>query len=365
VKFAPGPGNVAVQEVPAPELATGKILIDVHAVALCGTDRSAIAGGEGMRLPVTLGHEVSGTITAIAPDVDTHLKVGDRVTVETDAYRCGRCEYCRKEEYNRCPYRLGIGTTVDGGLADQLVMPADTVHKLPDNVSLVAGALTEPLAVSVHAVVERSPSLAGEVVLVVGPGAIGLLCAQVAKAVGATVVLVGRSRHADRLAIARGLGIHHTIDSETQDVEAFVKSLTDGYGAHSVFECSGGPDVLEGAGSLLRRGGRIVLVAFVTKQPSVDVDRLINHELELVGARGKRPSSYRTALRLMEAGQVDLERVIGARLPLDEWEMGIELVAGGMKVVLEVRPGEDSMAGAPRVRTGTPAWSSRYSRPSW
>ena len=158
-------------------------------------------------MPRTLGHEVAGTIRGDRPGRrDAHLAVGDRVTVETDAYRCGNCEYCRKEEYNRCPYRLGIGTTVDGGLADQLVMPAETLHKLPDGLSMAAGALREPLAVAVHARVEQSPPLAGEVVVVIGPGAIGMLCAQVARAVGATVVLVGRSRHADKLALARAPG---------------------------------------------------------------------------------------------------------------------------------------------------------------
>jgi L-iditol 2-dehydrogenase len=365
VKFAPGPGNVEVREVPAPELTPGKILIDVHAVALCGTDRRAIVGGDGMDLPVILGHEVAGTIAAIAPDVSTQLVVGDRVTMETDAYRCGRCAYCRKEEYNRCPYRLGIGTTADGGLADRIVMPADTVHRLPDRVPMVAGALTEPLAVAVHAVVEQGPALAGEVVVVIGPGAVGLLCAQVARAVGATVVLVGRSRHAQRLALARELGVPHTVDAETEDVAELVSSLTDGYGAHSVFECSGAAGVLEGVPPLLRRGGRIVLVAFFDEQPSVDVDRLTHHELELVGSRGKRASSFRTALRLMEAGQVDLGRVIGARLPLDEWEAAVELVAGGMKVVVELRPGEDrASVGATReAEYRRPrGWSSRYTR---
>jgi L-iditol 2-dehydrogenase len=338
VKFAPGPGNVAVREVPAPELSAGKVLIDVGAVAICGTDRSAIAKGQGMTVPRTLGHEVAGTIREIAPDVETALQIGDRVTVETDAYRCGNCEYCRKEEYNRCPYRLGIGTTVDGGLADQLVMPAATLHKLPDGLSMAAGALSEPLAVAVHGVVEQSPPLAGEVVVVIGPGAIGMLCAQVARAVGATVVLVGRSRHADKLALARRLGIPHTVDSETGDVAETVMALTDGYGAHSVFECSGADGVLEDVHTLLRKGGRIVLLAFFHHPPSVDVDKLINNELELVGSRGKRASSFRTALRMVEAGQIDLEPVIGARLPLDEWEKGIELVSQGVKVVLEVRP---------------------------
>lgn len=338
MKYAPGPGNVAVREVPAPELAAGKVLIDVGAVAICGTDRNAIAVGQGFPVPRVLGHEVAGTIREIAPDVETPLRVGDRVTVETDAYLCGECEYCRREEYNRCPYRLGIGTTVDGGLADQLVMPVSTLHKLPDGLSMAAGSLSEPLAVAVHGVVEQSPSLAGEVVVVIGPGAIGLLCAQVARAVGATVVLVGRSRHADKFALARRLGIAHTVDSETEDLAAVVEKLTDGYGAHSVFECSGADGVLENVHTLVRKGGRIVLLAFFHHPPSVDVDKLINNELELVGSRGKRASSFRTALRMVEAGQVDLEPVIGARLPLDEWEKGIELVSQGVKVVLELRP---------------------------
>jgi L-iditol 2-dehydrogenase len=190
------------------------------------------------------------------------------------------------------------------------------VHKLPEGLSMAAGSLSEPLAVSVHAVIEQSPPLAGEVVVVIGPGAIGLLCAQVARAVGATVVLVGRSRHADRLELARRLGVDRTVDSETEDVEAVVKSLTDGYGAHSVFECSGAAGILESVPPLLRKGGRIVLVAFFHTPPAVDVDKLINNELELVGSRGKRASSFQTALRLK----------------------GIDLVSQGVKVVLEVRP---------------------------
>lgn len=339
VKYATGPNTVELREVPAPTVGPGQILIDVAAVAICGTDRSAIEGGHDIgRVPRTLGHEVSGVVAAIGPDTDTALVVGDRVTTETDAYLCHRCEYCRKEEYQRCPYRKGIGTTADGGLADQLVMPALAVHRLPDNVTLTEAALTEPLAVSVHAVVEQSPSLAGQVVVVIGPGAIGQLCAQVARAVGATVVLVGRSRHTDQFERARRAGIPHTVDSETTDVAEYVKNLTGGYGAHSVYECSGAPGVLEGVPPMLRKGGRIVLLAFFKTPPAVDVDKLLNWEFELVGARGKKASSYRTALALMEHGMVNLDAVIGATLPLDEWEKGIELVGRGVKVVLQVRP---------------------------
>lgn len=338
VKHSSGPGNVELRDVAAPAVAPGTILVDVDAVAICGTDRAAIDGGQDFRVPRILGHEVAGTVAAIDPEADRpDLGVGDRVTVETDAYLCMRCEYCVTEQYNRCPHRLGIGTTTDGGLAEQLVMPARAVHRLPDGISSVVGALTEPTAVAVHGVVERSPSLAGEVVVVVGPGAVGLLTAQVARAVGATVVLVGRERHAEKLAAARRMGIGYTVDADNADLPALVAELTGGYGAHSVFECSGGPGVLEEAPALLRRGGRLVLLAFYRTPPSIDVDRVINHELEVVGSRGKRASSYRTALRLMASGAVDPGAVVQEVLPLEEWQRGIELVRRGAKVVLTVR----------------------------
>lgn len=337
VKFAGGAGNVALRDIPSPTVGSEQILVKIAAVAVCGTDRAAVEGVHDYLIPRTLGHEASGVIAEIGSEARRpDLAVGDRVTVETDAYLCMTCLYCKREEFHRCRTRKGIGTTADGALAEYLVMPARAVHKLPDNVSLVAGALTEPVAISVHAVIERSPSLAGEVVVVIGPGAVGQLCAQVAKAAGATVVLAGRSRHAALLDRARAAGIHYTVDTETQDLAQVVKGITEGYGAHSVFECSGGAGVLEGVGPVLRKGGRIVLVAFYRTPPQIDVDYLIQNELELVGSRGKAPSSFRTALRLMGERFIDVESAIGATLPLVEWEQGLKLVSQGVKVVLEV-----------------------------
>ncbi|GGI36448.1 sorbitol dehydrogenase [Cnuibacter physcomitrellae] len=340
VKYETGPGHVEIREVDPPVLTPGHVLIDIAYAAVCGTDRLAVEGSHDFGVARTLGHEASGVIAAVADDVVDRpdLVVGARVTVETDAYLCMRCEYCRKEEFNRCPYRKGIGTTTDGALADQLVMPERAVHVLPDGIDLVEGALTEPLAIAVHAVVEQSPSLAGQVVVVVGPGAIGQLCAQVAHAVGATVVLVGRTRHAEALQRAKDAGIPHVVDAETEDLDAIVAGLTGGYGAHSVFECSGASGVVESSIPLLRRGGRLVLVAFFREDPHVDIDAVINREIEVVGSRGKRPSSYRTALRLMESRQVDLSPLSPLHLPLEQWQEGLAAVAAGRKVIFTLRP---------------------------
>lgn len=337
VKYEAGPGGVEVRDVPFPTLSPGHVLINVAHVAVCGTDRLAVEGTHDFHTVRTLGHEASGTIAAIGDGVGRNdLHVGARVTVETDAYLCMRCEYCRKEEYNRCPRRLGIGTTTDGALADQLVMPERAVHVLPPNVSLLEGALTEPLAIAVHAVIEQSPSLAGQVVVVIGPGAIGQLCAQVAHAAGATVILVGRSRHARALEAAAARSIPYVVDAETQDLATVVDKLTSGLGAHSIFECSGAPGVVESSLPLLRRGGRLVLVAFFREAPHIDAELVINRELEIVGSRGKKPSSYRTALRFMAEKRVDVAGLVSAQLPLEQWRRGLDRVAKGDKVVFDI-----------------------------
>ena len=210
-------------------------------------------------------------------------------------------------------------------MADRIAIRRPSVHRLPEGVSLAAGALIEPLSIAVHSVIEQGPPVAGEVVVVTGPGAVGLLVAQVARAVGATVVLIGRERHAERLAVARSLGIEHAVDGDNTDVKALVDELSDGVGAYVMYECSGGAGIVEDSLHLLQRGARIVLVAFFRTQPQFDIHIvLLNRELELVGSRGKRFSDYRRALRLVADGQVLLEPLITARLPLGEWRQGLE-----------------------------------------
>jgi 2-desacetyl-2-hydroxyethyl bacteriochlorophyllide A dehydrogenase len=337
IKYAPGPGSVELRDVPEPVLGRGDVLISVAAVGVCGTDRLAVEGAEHFPTPRILGHEVSGVVEALGPDTEADgLAIGDHVTLETDAYVCGVCHYCAQGENNRCPHRLAIGTTTDGGMAERIAIRRPSVHRLPEGVSLAAGALIEPLSVAVHSVIEQGPPVPGEVVVVTGPGAVGLLVAQVARAVGATVVLIGRERHAERLAVAKSLGIEYAVDGDNTDVKALVDELSDGVGAYVLYECSGGTGIVEDSIPLLQKGARIVLVAFFRTPPVIDIDLLINRELELVGSRGKRSSDYRRALRLVADGQVALEPLITARLPLSEWREGLELMSAGEKVVFEI-----------------------------
>lgn len=338
VKVAPGPGAMELCELPDPVAGPGQVLMAVHAAALCGTDVHIAHGTYPTRPPLVLGHELAGVVAGVEPGVEG-VALGDRITTETDGSVCGRCAFCRAGDQHLCPERTAIGTTVDGGFAELVAVPAAGVHRLPEGVDFVAGALTEPLAVAVRAVVERGAVQPGEEIVVVGPGTIGLLAAQVALAQGAGVTVVGLGRHSARFDLARDLGIERTAALDDAGERDAVARGGDGLGVDVVVECSGDPDMVAAGLHLLRKGGRLIQVGFAGgRSVPVELDLLVQRELALVASRGKRPSCFRIALDLVAAGRVTPGRLVTHRFPLAEWAEAFETAARpGTKVVLEVR----------------------------
>ncbi|MBM9433592.1 zinc-dependent alcohol dehydrogenase [Flaviflexus equikiangi] len=333
-----GDGQVGLREVPdLPPPGPGTITVNVAATGICGTDRGEIAGTDGL-IPRILGHEVAGVVAAIGgpvPGVPIAVSVGDRVVLETDAYLCRSCHWCRTEQFNRCPSRTGIGRTADGGLAEQITIRADAVHRLPETVSLLEGALLEPLAVAVHAVLEGPFAVGpGRTVVVTGPGTMGQLVAQVAGAVGARVLVIGLDRHEKRLHTARRNGAFAAVSAETTDVPALINGVTGGMGADVVFECSGAISQAAAGLDYLGKGGKLGLVAFYKEPLTIDAMTVVHNELEVVGCRGKRASSFRTALSLLDGGRLSLSSLIGSVRPLEEWDEAIDEVGQGIKVVM-------------------------------
>ncbi|WP_164519890.1 zinc-dependent alcohol dehydrogenase [Flaviflexus salsibiostraticola] len=333
-----GDGQVGLREVAdLPGPGPGTITVNVAATGICGTDRNEIRGTDGM-IPRILGHEVSGVVAAIGdpvPGVPIGVEVGDRVVMETDAYLCRACHWCRTEQFNRCPHRTGIGRTAEGGLAEKINIRADAVHRLPDSVPLLEGALLEPLAVAVHSVLEGPFRVGpGSTVVVTGPGTMGQLTAQVCTAVGARVIMVGLDRHEARLRTAKDNGAYAAVSSESTDVRALIDSLTDGMGADHVFECSGSVAQVNSGLSYLGKGGKLGLVAFYKEPLTIDAMQVVHNELEIVGCRGKRASSFRTALALLDEGRLSLSPLIGSVRSLDEWDEAIEEVGRGLKVIM-------------------------------
>lgn len=333
-----GDGQVGLQEVadlPAP--GPGTITVNVAATGICGTDRNEIQGTDGM-IPRILGHEVAGVVAAIGDEVGgipIGVSVGDRVVMETDAYLCRSCHWCRTEQFNRCPNRTGIGRTAEGGLAEQINIRADAVHRLPDSVSLLEGALLEPLAVAVHSVLEGPFSVGpGSTVVVTGPGTMGQLVAQVCTAVGARVIMVGLDRHESRLKVAEENGAYASVSSNSVDVPALIDELTGGLGADHVFECSGAVSQVRNGLDYLGKGGKLGFVAFYKEPLTIDAMQVVHNELEIIGCRGKRASSFRTALALLDEGKLSLPSLIGSVRPLEEWDEAIDEVGRGLKVIM-------------------------------
>ena len=200
VKYAAEPGHMEIREVPEPTAGPGQIKIKVVAAGICGSDlhiyNSDIA--IPVRPPVTVGHEFSGVITEIGEGVEG-FEVGQRVVSETAYSYCGKCEACREGWYNLCPERKTLGYWYNGIFTNYTVVPAGRVHLIPEGVSDIAAAMTEPLACVCHAVFDLTKISPTDIVLVSGPGPIGLMTMQVVKAHGATVIdAQGSYDHCDR-----------------------------------------------------------------------------------------------------------------------------------------------------------------------
>lgn len=321
-KIATGPGHLALREVDEPEAGPGEVLIEVAFAGICGTDLHIAAGEYPASPPVTLGHEVSGTVAAIGPGV-TAVRPGDEVTTETYFSICGVCRYCRSGLPNLCPERKSIGSGVNGGFARYVVVPEHNVHRLPPGVGLKLGALTEPLACVVHNVQELTQLSAGEVAVILGPGPIGLLALQVCKANGATTVVIGTNVDTTRLHAARRLGADHVLNIQevgAAAVQQRVAALTGGWMADVVFECAGAAPAAETALQLVRRGGRYGQIGLFGTPVTWNADLLCYKEIRLFGSFATVPSSWPQALALLAAGRIDAGIMVSDVLPLTEWD---------------------------------------------
>ena len=235
-KLVPGPGEPALVEVPIPEPGPGQVRVAVTATGICGTDIHLMRDEYRFYPPVTMGHEVAGRVDAVAPDVDPGW-VGALVALETVFSSCGACRWCRGGRPMLCAARLSIGSGVDGGFAPYVVVPARNLHRIPASVDDHAAALAEPLACVCNAMGEGVVG-PGDRVVVTGAGAMGVLAAQVAKAAGGRVIVVGTAADAERLQLIATLGMETSSTGDPDDV-ARLAALGEGRAIDVVVECAG------------------------------------------------------------------------------------------------------------------------------
>jgi L-iditol 2-dehydrogenase len=338
--------DIRIEQAPVPKLEPGEVLVRVGACGICGTDLKIVSGvykgSWPPALPFIQGHEWAGTVAVLGEGV-SGLQVGDRVAAENHK-GCGTCPNCRRGRYNLCEvarsqgkaYKL-YGHSAQGAFAEYAARPAGLLHKLPDSVSFEEGTIVNQGALGLHAI-RRCRIEPGDTVAVIGPGLVGLITVQLAKAVGATrVIVAGRG---PRLDLARELGADDIVDITSADTTEAVRALTAGRGADCAFECAGAPSAVVAAINCVKRGGRVAIVGLTGNKPvELNTDRLALDEVDVFGVRSS-PNAYPELINLIGAGKVNARKLVSRVYPLeqinDAFEAFRQREGGAIRMVIKI-----------------------------
>jgi threonine dehydrogenase-like Zn-dependent dehydrogenase len=348
-----GPDELLLRDKPTPIPARAEVLIRIDAVAICATDLeiihsgspASIQGGLPFNKNFTPGHEYMGTVAALGPDVD-EFRIGERVSVEIHA-GCGQCKRCRQGMYTSClnygkPEKghRANGFTTDGGFAEYAVNHINTLARVPDTMSDAEATLVVTAGTSMYGLTELGGLVAGESVVVIGPGPIGLLAVAVAKALGASPVVLTGTRN-KRLAIGKELGADRVINITEENPVEVVKRLTSGIGADYVIECAGTAETVDQAIHMANRGGKICLAAFPHELVMTDLAHLVRNNIYVYGIRGEGRSATHRAMELMAEKRFDATKIHTHTFPLADLPTALryarERVDDAIKVVVANR----------------------------
>ncbi|ORY32623.1 putative sorbitol dehydrogenase [Naematelia encephala] len=329
-----GINNVKYEDRPVPEITNDEVLVQVAKTGICGSDVHYLLHGKigdfVLNEPMCLGHESSGVVAQLGPNVKAGLKVGDRVALEP-GFGCRTCDVCKAGHYNLCPHMTFAATPpfVYGTLARYYKLPADMLHPLPAEVSDEDGAMIEPLAVAVHSVSTLGKCKSNDVVIVFGAGPVGLLCMAVARALGARRVIAVDINQA-RLDFAKSYVATDTVipppKEQGEDIDTFAARVTNavrtqlglpdrGPGAVDLaLEASGAPTCMQMGLHILKPAGTYVQVGMgaVMTQPT-PLFQIIAKELRVIGSFRYGPGDYPLAISLVERGLVNLKPLVTQR----------------------------------------------------
>lgn len=313
----------------------GEVQLKVSHSGICGTDLHIFHGvmDARVKMPQIMGHEMSGIVHQLGENVEG-FKVGDRVAV-MPLDPCGNCPACQAGHSHICHNLKFLGIDTPGAFQSYWTVPAHTLHRLPDTLSLLHGALIEPLAVACHDV-RLAEVQAGDYVVVLGGGPIGMLIAMVAKEAGATVALSEINPY--RVDLARSLGFE-AVNPNDSDLVDHVLQQTNGAGADIVFEVSGSAAGSKVMTDLLRTRGLAVVVAIFGQPQPVDLFRFFWRELRMIGVRVYESEDFQRAINLAASGKLPLDQLITSVRPLDGLKAGFEEMEKGgnvMKILLEI-----------------------------
>ncbi len=334
VKYGTGDKEVEIRAMDEPTGAADRVVIGVKAAGVCGSDVHLWRNQQSwdIVLPLILGHEFSGEIVDVGQNVQG-FRVGDRVACETAAAVCGRCTYCLGGSYNMCPDRLGYGALTHGAFTSYVEARPEILHRVPDRVTYAQAALTEPGCVAYNALVEKTTVRPGDLVVIQGPGPIGIMALQVARIRGAgTLVVLGTGADAHRLEVAAELGADHILNIEEDDAGALIGSLGDGAGADLIVDCTGVSRALQQGMELVRPNGQITKIGWGPQPLDFNLDPLVQKAIRLQGTFSHTYGTWERVLRLLDTGQINLGPVVGGVYPLSEWHEAFDRMQSGHSV---------------------------------
>lgn len=310
------PGRIELRETAAPQPGVGEVLVRVLRIGVCGSDIHVWHGKHPFtKYPVVQGHEFSAVIESVGEGV-TGLRSGMQVTA-TPQITCGQCVPCRRGLYNVCEHLRVMGFQAPGVAQDLVVIPAEKIVVLPDDFSAEQGAFVEPAAVAAHAT-GRAGDLTGRNVVVLGAGPIGNFVAQGCKARGARRVLItDLAEH--RLEVARRVGVDAVSNASSESLAEASRRVFGADGFDVAFEAVGAEAALDGAVQAITKGGTIVVVGVYGQRPTVDMARVGEHELSLIGTMMYRREDYHQAVEWIAQGRMQTAPLDSRHFPLERY----------------------------------------------
>ena len=322
VQFKLEKGAVELREMPVPEIGADDVLLRVRGVGVCGSDVHQYHNTQSwnVTVPVILGHEFCGEVAAAGKGVKG-FREGDRVASETAAEIDAGSPLTRQGQYNLDPGRRGFGYEIHGAMAEYVKVPARLLHRIPADVPFEVAALAEPCCVAYQATVVNARVKPGDVVVVIGPGPIGLLCASMARLSGAGhVVLAGIGRDRSRMEIGLRAAATHAVDTQAQDMKALLRTLGDGLGADLVIDSTGASASLQNAIEWARPAGHVTKVGWGPEPMGFSMDALVKKAVTLQGSFSHTWPAWERVLAMLGTGQLDPRPFLSKVSRLDGWQ---------------------------------------------
>ena len=314
------PGQVVLKDVEIPVPPKGFARIKVKAAAICATDLEIIDGRIPANYPIIPGHEWSGIVDSVGDEADSHW-VGKSVVGSNDVI-CRKCEACLSGNWRYCESFEEIGFRRNGAYAEYVIVPVYGLCEKAANISFEHAALCEPLGVALGTF-KKARAKAGETLLIMGAGSIGLSMLAVGKAMGMQKIVVCATKET-RLQTAKAMGAYATVATSEENLEEVMQKYHPG-GTDLVIDATGIEECIQSSLRLAKRGGTVMLAGYGRgKNMSIRMDDIHVKNLKVIGA-GNNWNMFKKGMSLMEAGLVDLSCFVTNRLPLEEFEKGLEM----------------------------------------